>query len=285
MQFIRTYSDKIHYAKNKIEEADCVLLGAGSGLSTAAGLVYDGEDWKNNFGDFIGKYSFPDLYYGGFGPFDNEEERWAYWSRMIYLERYKPGPLPLYQKLLSLLKDKDFFVLTTNVDHCFQKAGFPKDRLFYTQGDYGLFQCSVPCHQKTYDNEKVILQMLHEQKGMAIPPSLIPRCPVCGKPMSMNLRADDTFVQDEGWQAASDRYDLWLADHYEGKKIVYLEIGVGRNTPAIIKYPFQRLTSKNPEATYICINFEMDNVSLELEEQSILIKQDIALAIQDLLSV
>ena len=223
MQSIRTYSDKIHAAKRKISEADCILLGAGSGLSTAAGLIYNGEEWKNEFGDFIEKYGFPDLYYGGFGPFDSDEERWAYWSRMVYLERYKPGPLPLYQKLLSLIKDKDFFVVTTNVDHCFQKAGFPKERLFYTQGDYGLFQCSVPCHKKTYDNEKAILAMLQQQQGMKIPSALLPVCPECGKPMIMNLRADDTFVEDEDWHAASDCYDLFLADHYEEKKIVYPE--------------------------------------------------------------
>jgi NAD-dependent SIR2 family protein deacetylase len=267
--------EKIALAYQKIQEADAILLGAGAGLSTAAGLIYDGQDFQNNFGDFIAKYHFPNLYYGGFGPFASIEEQWAYWSRFISLERYRPGPLPLYQKLLQLFDGKDYFVLTTNVDHCFQKAGCPKDRLFYTQGDYGLFQCSVPCHQSTYDNQRAVEAMLKEQKDMQIPSSLIPKCPVCGKPMSMNLRADNTFVEDKGWHEAEDRYDLFLANHYESGKIVYLELGVGENTPAIIHYPFVRLCSENPEATFISVNLRPDNVPLALEKQAIVIADDL----------
>lgn len=259
----------IALAKEKIADADAILVGAGAGLSTAAGLVYDGKVFQDNFGDFIAKYHFPNLYYGGFGPFENDQEMWAYWSRFIYLERYQPGPLPLYRDLLRLLVRKDYFVLTTNVDHCFQKAGFPKDRLFYTQGDYGLFQCSVPCHQKTYDNEPAVMAMLNNQKSMQIPIELLPKCPICGKPMAMNLRSDDRFVEDEGWHEAEERYEMFLAENYLDKKIVYLEVGVGDNTPAIIKYPFYRLTAKNPQATYIYANIERSNPPLEIEKQSI----------------
>jgi NAD-dependent SIR2 family protein deacetylase len=276
MPFTANFLDNVALAKQKIAEADAILVGAGAGLSTAAGLVYDADDFQKNFADFIAKYHFPNLYYGGFGPFENDQEMWAYWSRFINLERYQPGALPLYQSLLHLLRDKNYFVLTTNVDHCFQKAGFAKDRLFYTQGDYGLFQCSVPCHQKTYDNEKAIKAMLKNQNSMQIPIELIPKCPVCGKPMVMNLRSDDHFVEDEGWHEAEDRYELFLADNYLDKKIVYLEVGVGDNTPAIIKYPFYRLTAKNPQATYIYANLARSNPPLDLENQSIILLGDLA---------
>lgn len=277
------YSDSLLQAKIALAQADAILVGAGAGLSTAAGLIYDGEDWQKTFGDFIEKYHFPNLYYGGFGPFESPEEQWAYWSRFIYLERYAPKALPLYQKLLKLLAGKNYFVLTTNVDHCFQKAGFPKEKLFYTQGDYGLFQCSTPCHQKTYDNEAEIKAMVERQKGMQIPTELIPKCPVCGKVMSMNLRSDDTFVEDEGWHEAEDRYELFLAENYEDKSIVYLELGVGENTPAIIRYPFMRLTGKNPKAIYIQANLHRENVPLQLEKQSIFLIGDLATTIDSIL--
>lgn len=276
-------SDNLVLAKQKLFEADAILIGAGAGLSTAAGLSYDGKEWKERFGDFIAKYHFPNLYYGGFGPFENEEEMWAYWSRFIDMERYEPGPLPLYLKLLSLIQNKNYFVLTTNVDHCFQKAGFDKARLFYTQGDYGLFQCSLPCHQKTYDNREQIELMLKNQKGMQIPSSLIPKCPICGRPMIQNLRSDDRFVEDEGWHEAEDRYYLFLAENYEEKRIVYFELGVGENTPGIIRYPFQRLVSHNPNSTYIIANLERFNPPMGIEKQSLFLQGDIAKTIDDLL--
>lgn len=266
----------IALAKEKIASADAILVGAGAGLSTAAGLIYDGEDFRKNFADFIAKYHFPDLYNGGFGPFENDLEMWAYWSRFIAMERYEPGPLPLYQELFSLLKDKNYFVLTTNVDHCFQKAGFNKGRLFYTQGDYGLFQCSRPCHNKTYDNEAAIKAMLKEQKSMQIPPRLLPKCPICGAPMTTNLRSDNRFVEDEGWHQAEDRYEMFLADNYNDKSIVYFEIGVGDNTPAIIKYPFYRLTAKNSKATYIYANLKRSNPPMEIEGQTIALLGDLS---------
>ena len=201
-----SYLTKLTAIKEKIGQADAVVIGAGAGLSTAAGFTYSGERFDRYFSDFAANYHFSDMYSGGFYSYDMLEEYWAYWSRYIYINRYLDAPKPVYEKLLSLLKGKDYFVLTTNVDHCFQKAGFDKKRLFYTQGDYGLWQCSVPCHKKTYDNEKIVRQMMEQQKDMKVPSELIPRCPVCGAPMTMNLRADNTFVEDEGWHTASERY-------------------------------------------------------------------------------
>ena len=194
--------DKISRLKGELDTADAVVIGGGAGLSASAGFVYSGERFEKYFGDFIREYGFRDMYTGGFYHFETLEEYWGYWSRYIYINRYMDAPKPVYSNLLRLVKDKDYFVLTTNVDHCFQKAGFDKNRLFYTQGDYGLWQCSVPCHQKTYDNEKEVRKMIRQQRDRKIPAGLVPRCPVCGAPMSMNLRADMTFVEDEGWREA-----------------------------------------------------------------------------------
>ena len=235
---------RLHQA---IEQSDAVLIGAGAGLSASAGFSYKGERFERYFKDFASKYGFHDMYVGGFFPYPTAEEYWAYWSRYIMVNRYMDAPKPVYQALLSLVQKKDYFVLTTNVDHCFQKAGFDKSRLFYTQGDYGLFQCSAPCCQKTWDNEEVIRRMAEEQKDMRVPTSLIPLCPRCGKPMTMNLRSDDTFVQDDGWYQAAGQYKRFLLQHQKGR-ILYLELGVGYNTPGIIKYPFWKMALQNPEA-------------------------------------
>lgn len=220
------YSQQIEQFQIALKQADAVLIGAGSGLSTSAGFTYSGERFQKYFKDFAEKYGIRDMYSGGFYPYPSLEEYWAWWSRHIYYNRYVDIPKPIYQKLLEIVKDKNYFVLTTNVDHCFQKAGFDKQRLFYTQGDYGLWQCSNACHHKTYDNEEIVLQMLKEQKDMRIPSALIPHCPVCGEPMTMNLRCDNTFVQDEGWYAAQNRYADFLRRH-KGLKMLYLELGVG----------------------------------------------------------
>ena len=250
------------------------MIGAGAGLSASAGFVYDGERFEHHFSDFAQKYGFQDMYSGGFYPYSTQEEFWAYWSRYIFVNRYMDPPKPVYHNLLELVKDKDYFVITTNVDHCFQKAGFDKKRLFYTQGDYGLWQCSEPCHQGTYDNEAVVCQMVSEQRDMRVPSELIPRCPRCGKPMSMNLRADDTFVQDEGWYAAAQRYEDFVRRH-SGKAVLYLELGVGMNTPGIIKYPFWQQVYKNPKASYICINQGEAYVPQEIEKRSLCLNTDI----------
>ena len=247
MNITRNYSDEIDRLKKEIQTADCIIIGAGAGLSTAAGFTYSGERMKKYFADFVEKYGFKDMYSGGFYPFPTLEEQWAYWSRYIYINRYMDVDNGTYKRLFELVKDKDYFVLTTNVDHQFQKAGFDKKRLFYTQGDYGLWQCSEPCHQKTYDNEETVRAMFETQKDMRVPSELVPHCPVCGKPMSMNLRADDTFVEDEGWHDAAERYDDFLQAH-EGKHILFMELGVGYNTPDIIKYPFWKMTAKKPKS-------------------------------------
>lgn len=274
MQSTSACCNNIMRLKEELDTADAVVIGAGSGLSTSAGFTYTGERFQRYFGDFIAKYDFRDMYSGGFYPFASLEEHWAYWSRYIYVNRYLDAPKPVYQELLRLVQDKNYFVLTTNVDHCFQKAGFEKRRLFYTQGDYGLWQCSKPCHQKTYDNETVVRKMLVEQKNMKIPSGLIPYCPACGAPMSMNLRADDAFVEDEGWHAAAQRYAEFLRRH-EGQHILFLELGVGGNTPVIIKYPFWRMTYQNPKAVYACVNLSEAYCPREIQRHAICIDKDI----------
>lgn len=268
-------SDNIEKLKEKIRTADAVVIGAGAGLSTSAGFTYSGERFEKYFSDFRQKYGFEDMYSGGFYPYQTLEEYWAYWSRYIFVNRYQDAPKPIYEELLKLVADKDYFVITTNVDHCFQKAGFDKKRLFYTQGDYGLFQCSEPCYRKTFDNEDIVLEMLKQQKDMKIPTELLPVCPHCGKPLIMNLRSDDKFVEDEGWHRAAERYENFLRTR-AGGKILFLELGVGYNTPVIIKYPFWQMTAKNPTATYACINNGQTICPPEIRHKSICINDDIS---------
>ena len=267
-------SEQIDRLKAVLQDCDAVVIGAGSGLSTTAGFTYTGERFEQHFSDFAQKYGIQDMYSGGFYPFPTKEEFWAYWSRYIYINRYQDAPKPVYEDLLKLVQDKDYFVITTNVDHCFQKAGFDKKRLFYTQGDYGLFQCSEPCCQETFDNEAVIREMVKRQKEMKVPTELLPVCPHCGKPMTMSLRCDDTFVEDEGWHRAAERYENFLRTR-EGQRILFLELGVGYNTPVIIKYPFWQMTSKNPDAIYACVNQGQAVCPQEIERQSICINEDI----------
>ena len=275
------YYSKIDQLKQVLNKADAIVIGAGSGLSTSAGFTYSGERFEKYFGDFIRKYGFEDMYSGGFYPFDSLEEYWSYWSRYIYINRYMNPPKPVYENLLKIVKDKDYFVLTTNVDHCFQKVGFDKDRLFYTQGDYGLWQCSKACHHKTYDNEKAIKKMIEIQKNMRIPNEFIPHCPVCGALMSMNLRIDNTFVEDEGWHKAAKKYQSFLHKN-QASHVLFLELGVGENTPVIIKYPFWQMTYDNPKATYVCINYKESIVPKEIENRSICINEDIGKVLMEL---
>lgn len=267
-------SDNIKRLKKELDTSDAILIGAGAGLSTSAGLTYGGERFQTYFADFHEKYGITDMYSGGFYPYDSLEEYWAWWSRHVYVNRYDVSAGKPYIELLKLVKDKDYFVLTTNVDHQFQLAGFDKKRLFYTQGDYGLWQCSKVCHDKTYDNEEEIRNMVREQKGMKIPTEMIPKCPVCGAPMTMNLRCDDTFVQDEGWYRAAGRYKDFIRRHKD-LHILFLELGVGANTPGIIKYPFWQMTAENPKAVYACINYGEAVCPEQIAKQSICIDADI----------
>lgn len=267
-------ANSIDKLREHIQNSDAVLIGAGAGLSSSAGLTYSGDRFYKYFSDFHEKYGIGDMYTGGFYPFSSLEEYWAWWSRHIMCNRYEQSPLTVYTELLSLVRDKNYFVITTNVDHCFRRVGFDKTRLFYTQGDYGLFQCSTPCHSKTYDNEEVVRRMAAEQSDMKIPTELIPRCPKCGKPMTVNLRVDDTFVQDDGWYVAKRRYDKFLRD-YGNSRILLLELGVGCNTPGIIKYPFWRMALNNDKATYGCVNSGEAFAPREIEHRSICINGDI----------
>jgi NAD-dependent SIR2 family protein deacetylase len=276
-------SEKIGKLKTALDAADAVIIGAGAGLSASAGFTYGGERFRQYFPDFAAKYGFSDMYSGGFYPFPSPEEYWAYWSRYILINRYTDAPKPVYENLLRLVDGRDYFVITTNVDHCFQKAGFDKKRLFYTQGDYGLFQCSEPCRPETFDNEAVIREMVSRQENMRIPGELIPRCPHCGKSMTPNLRTDDKFVEDAGWHAAAERYGNFLRTR-AGQKILFLELGVGYNTPGIIKYPFRRMTAANPNAVYACINVGQAAAPKEISRQSVCINSDIGAIIEALSS-
>ena len=291
--------EAISRLKTEIETAEAIVIGAGAGLSTAAGLTYSGERFEKYFGDFAERFGIRDMYSGGFYPFPDAETRWAWWARHIYYNRYVSAPRPVYEDLRKLVQGKDYFVITTNVDHQFQRAGFDKKRLFYTQGDYGLFQSVNPAIRKTYDNEEWVMQAMEAQgfvrneKGifeitaggsvsMKIPALLIPKCPDDGSDVTMNLRADDSFVEDEGWYRASAAYANFLRRH-EGMHVLFLEIGVGMNTPVICKYPFWQMTKDNPKAVYACLNFNDAYCPVEIEKQSVCIDGDSAEVIERLL--
>lgn len=284
--------------KREMETADAIIIGAGAGLSTSAGFTYSGERFERYFFDFAIKYGIRDMYSGGFYPFPDAETYWAWWARHIYYNRYIDAPKPVYTKLLELVKDKDYFVITTNVDHQFQRAGFDKKRLFYTQGDYGLFQSVNPSIRKTYDNEAWVIKAMEaqgfvkdsdgvfqvpksKQLSMRIPTDMIPKCPDDGSDMTTNLRADNSFVEDEGWHKASAAYADYLRSH-ENLHVLYLELGVGGNTPGIIKYPFWQMTAGNPKATYACVNYGESCTPTEIRECSICINADIGKVLEQL---
>lgn len=274
MKSTENYLSEIEKLKEKIEKADAIIIGAGAGLSTSAGLTYNDERFEKYFSDFKRKYGIKDMYSGGFYPFNSLEEYWAWWSRQIYVNRYDIEPTEVYTNLLKLVENKNYFVITTNVDHQFQITGFDKKRLFYTQGDYGLWQCSKTCHNKTYDNEEQVRNMVNQQVDMKIPTELVPYCPICGAPMNMNLRCDDSFVQDEGWYKAEQRYEDFIR-RSKNMNVVFLELGIGENTPVIIKYPFWRMTEENENSTYCCINLSEIYIPRPIKDQSICIESDI----------
>lgn len=284
--------------KKELETADAIVIGASAGLSTSAGFTYSGKRFERYFSDFALKYGITDMYSGGFYPFPDIETYWAWWARHIYYNRYVDAPKPVYARLLELVKEKDYFVITTNVDHMFQKEGFDKKRLFYTQGDYGLFQSVNPAIRKTYDNEEWVMAAMeaqgfvrdadgifqvpeHKEITMKIPTTLIPKCPDDGSDMTTNLRADDSFVEDEGWHRASAAYSDFLHRH-ENLHVLYLELGVGSNTPGIIKYPFWQMTAGNSKAVYACINYGAAVCPKEIEGQSSCIDGDIAWVLQQI---
>ena len=274
MKYTQDFSEQTYKLRSLLDSADAIVIGAGAGLSTAAGFEYGGANSLKKFPDIHAKYGYTDMYSAGFHPFSTSEEKWGYFSRFISIQRFKDGAKPLYRELLQLVKDKNYFVLTTNVDHQFQLAGFDKKRLFYTQGDYGLFQCSVPCHKKTYDNESAIREMTAHLKDGLIPTELIPKCPICGKEMTTNLRSDDRFVEDDGWHKAAKRYSDFLEENKD-KKVLFLELGVGWNTPGIIKYPFMRYTYQYKNAFYVCVNKGENYIPDEIKEKSLLIDDDL----------
>ena len=262
------FVQRLDDAKKAIGDADYVLIGAGAGLSTAAGIDYGYDRFKLYFEDFIEKYDFKDMYTSGFYPFETQEEKWAYWARHIDTNRYNVGKTDVYQKLLELVKYKDYFVLTTNVEHQFWINGFDDERIFATQGDYGLLQCSKACHDKLYDNEKQVKEWVANTKDCKIPSELVPKCPVCGADMETNLRVDDLFVQDEKWYEMHNRYADFI-NKIQGKKVVFLEIGVGYNTPVIIRFPFERMTLENPDATLIRLNLDYPQPTRENKDKTI----------------
>ncbi|MCR5072469.1 MAG: Sir2 silent information regulator family NAD-dependent deacetylase [Clostridiales bacterium] len=274
------YSEQIRKIAEILENADAVLIGAGAGLSTSAGFTYSGERFHRYFADFIEKYHFTDIFSGGFFPFPTREEYWAYFSRHVWINRYMDPPKPVYRELLELVRDREYFVLSTNTDHCFLKAGFEGSKVFCTQGDLGLFQCSVPCCTKTYSNMETIREMVEKQKDMRIPPELLPVCPECGKPLRMHLRNDYTFVEGPEWKRMAVRYEMFLRRH-AGDRILLLELGVGYNTPGIIKYPFWRMTAGNPKWVYASINMEDAVCPEQIGERAILVNHDIGGAIRD----
>lgn len=290
--------ERIELLKNEIQKADAVVIGAGAGLSTSAGFIYSGERFEKYFFDFIKEYGIRDMYSGGFYPFPNDEIRWAWWARNIYFNRYVKASKPVYDELFSLLKDKDYFVITTNVDHQFQNAGFDKKKLFYTQGDFGLFQSVNPQIQKTYDNEEWVMKAMEAQgfvkdkngvfsipEGgeilMRIPAELIPKCPDDGSDMTNNLRIDSSFVEDEGWHTAAEKYSEFLEKH-KNNHVLFLELGVGGNTPVIVKYPFWYMVMENKKAVYACINYQEAFCPIKLEDRSICLDGDIGEVLKEI---
>lgn len=297
-----SFGEKIDRLREQLDAADAVVVGAGSGLSTAAGYVYTGERLETYFSDFVNVYGIPDMYSGGFYPYRTPEDFWGFWCRYIWVNRYAPIPSDLYERLFDVVKGKDYFVLTTNVDHCFQRSGFDKQRLFYTQGDYGLYQSSEPAGataHKTYDNYESIREMILSEGyridddgnlvvpdgvtvTMSVPTALVPICPDDGKPMTTNLRADEKFVEDAGWHAAADRYSAFIDGHRSGR-VLYLELGVGMNTPVIIKYPFWKFTQDNPDAFYVCVNLDEAYCPRDIAKRSLCVDAGIDKVVEALI--
>lgn len=261
------FTQRLDRAKKVIEEGDYIIIGAGAGLSTAAGIEYSGERFEKYFRDFIDHYHFTDMYSSGFYPFETSEEKWAYWARHIFANRYDVGKTSVYQKLRKLVENKEYFVITTNVESQFWINGFEDERIFATQGDYGLLQCGKACHDKLYPNENQVYEWLENTNDFKIDSELIPYCPVCGEEMDLNLRKDNYFVEDKKWHQMNRNYYNFLKN-IDGK-FVFLEIGVGFNTPTIIRYPFEQMTYNNEDATLIRLNLDYPNPIPENKDKTI----------------
>lgn len=270
------FENKIAMATEKLREADAIVIGAGAGLSAAAGLDYSGDGFKNEFADYIRKYHFPDLYTSSFYEFPTEEERWTRWARHIDYIRLRPDAMPLYVKLYDLVKDCNYFVITTNVDAQFRKAGFNPNKIFEVQGDYGLMQCAVGCHPKLYSDKGTVENILKHSHDMTVAPEYVPFCPVCGGNMDVHVRKNGYFVQDEAWYAAANRYEAFINRYAESGKVVLLELGIGYNTPAIIRYPFEQITYRNPQATLIRLNADYPHGPKETASQTIAFTEDMS---------
>lgn len=278
------YEEQIERAFALIKEADILLIGAGAGASAAAGLTYGGKRFTDNFGEFIEKYGsmhMTDMYAAGFYPFPTQEAKWGYWSKHSMINRFLPPALPLYTQLYEIARQKDYFVLTTNVDHQFHKAGFQADRIFATQGDYGNIQCEKGCHPEIYDAEDLFRQMDQARRDCLIPSYMVPKCPVCGGNMTMHLRCDQYFVENENWHEAAGRYSGFL-ERMRGKKGVLLELGVGFNTPAIIRFPFEKMIRENKMLSLIRLNMDEAVVPESFGSRAIGIGGDMAEAVSDL---
>ena len=277
---METYNSRILKAKETIKNADAIIIGARAGLSTAAGLEYSGRNFEENFKEFIKKYGFQDLYSASFYPFDTQEEKWAFWAKLVKLNRLNE-PLELYKELLNIVENKEYFVITTNVDGQFEIAGFKKDKIFAVQGDYEFIQCENACHNKLYNNKELVEKWLENTKDCKIPSDLVPKCPVCGGNMEMNLRKDANFVQDENWYKQSEKYESFLNNN-ENKNLVLLEIGVGFNTPGIIRFPFEQMTYNNLKTTLIRINKDYSQTMLDINNKTVSFDEDTERIIEDL---
>ena len=268
------FKERISLAEERISQAEAVVIGAGAGLSAAAGLDYSGSEFRKEFSDYIRKYGFSDLYTSSFHDFPTEEERWARWARHIDFIRFRPGAMPLYKELYDLVKGKNYFVITTNVDSQFRKAGFDSDKIFEVQGDYGLMQCAVGCHPQLYSDKSTVETILKHSHDLTVDTEYVPVCPVCGGNMDVHVRKNQYFVQDEAWHAAAERYEEFMSRYADNGRIVMLELGIGFNTPAIIRFPFERIAFQNPKATIIRLNSDYPEGPAETASRTIFFTED-----------
>lgn len=283
---IKTYSDNIQKAADLIKNSDKILIGAGAGMSASGGISYADEVlFKKWFPRYysMGMRSLVDMQ-SIFWNVDEKNARsyWGYWANHIKHIRYDSPALKPYIDLFKLVKDKNYFVITTNVDGQFGKAGFAKKKIFEPQGEYALFQCDKPCKKEVFDNKEMINKMISNMDTniMKIREEDIPRCPYCKRLLKPNLRIDDSFVE-EPHLVNLDSYENFI---HSSKKdsLVLIELGVGFDTPVIIRYPFQNIVYNYPNSSLIRINLDYADVPCEIENRSVSIKADIKKALNDI---